>query len=242
MAFTFAWSDAAAVAAKMAKDIPLSSIDETLCNMVNGEIWDYYDWSASLDTIGSAQVALSDGTQDFTAVSNCYKPIRLSIVRTDSTPDEHRDINVVKTLPVDLTPRSYRSISCASLEPAVGQFRLESAVQVPSGVTLELRGVFKKHPDKITALTDDFWFEDRFLDVAAKGLIAYYKDLGDDRSAGSTSNTRKRGTSSSGWWAKFEAAMQRMAEAEDFGNIDSVFPSSSMGASAGNGAGLSIFR
>lgn len=186
-------------------------------------------------------IALVDGTQDYSldaGNTNVRKLLRLRIVRTDTTPDEYRDLIVRDWLSPDLTPRSYTAIQSAAWEPVGTKIRLETAVSVPSGVTLTINGEYWKNPTKIgdAQLSTAFSFDDEFFPIFVDGLMwRLYKFVGDDR-AGNIQTDRNGRQTYTGQLGVFMDGLYRMAQAEDYGQQGSEFPDSPIGESAGAGS------
>jgi hypothetical protein len=183
---------------------------------------------------------LVDGVQDYSAPATIYRPLRLWILRTDTSPNQVQDLNLRQTLAIDLTPRSYSSIQDISLDQGVGFFRLEAAVQVPTSTTLEIGGEFQRNPTKISALSQDCWFADHYAMVAVEGLMYWAYKLADDPRAGGIQANPSSGASVySGQYAKFRAGIDDMARREDFGASDVYFPDDTLGAGK-DGGGSSV--
>jgi len=134
-------------------------------------------------------------------------------------------LDVIKDLSVNLYPRSYISVRCVSLQQSIGMFRLESAVNVPSGTQIELRCDYQVDPIKITQLSQLIWFDDRFAAVALEGLLYWVYKLADDPRAGSAqSDAFGRVIGYGGQLGIYKAALNRMKMAEDFGFTESFPP------------------
>jgi len=189
----------------------LAAITPQLADMVSAEIWGIYPWRVSITNIAAGLIPLVDGQQDYSAPTNIYRLLKISITRTDTTPDDNRELNVVQDLSDNMVSQSYQSIRSAALQRGIGKIRLESAVQVPSGTLLELSGQYQMNPAKITALTDQLWFDDQHVHVFLKGLMYWAYKLGDDPRASVQLN-------------EYRQAVEQMARAEDFGAIDTIFP------------------
>lgn len=207
-----------------------ASVQLACADMVSSEMWYTAPWrfNGVVTDIGAGAIPLVDGTQDYSPPAQIWRLLSGKIVRTDVSPNEVRDIDVQDSMVVDLIPRSYQSINAISLEPAAGQLRLEAAVQVPSGTTMEIGGTFQLMHTKISALTTPLWFPDDYFDVFVAGLLYWGYKLADDPRAGGIIN--RRGSSlGSGQYAEFRAGLDRMKEAEDFGGDEQLFPSEAMG-------------
>lgn len=230
MAQTYLVSDASALLAPLLKNVGgLTAITPQLADMVSSEMWTVFPWRISVTNIPSG-TALVDGTQDYNAPTNIYRLTKIGIRRTDTTPDEYWELNVTRDLSEDLTSRSYRAIRSGCLQPTNGKLRLESAVSVPSGVTLELGGEYQLNPPKITALTDDLWFEDQHMHVFLKGLMYWAYKLAD------MDNQRTQLQLN-----EYRQAVMTMMASEDYGTIESIFPESTIGVGRDINWGPNVF-
>jgi len=231
MAKTFTVDDAFGLAKKLAKGIPFAGIDLTIANIVNATIYKAFPWRDTLKSSTPAgtsptwtEVSLTDGNQDFaTGLTDIYRMTQFWITRTDTSPNQIRNIDVAKNIPIDLIPKSPYAVRQASYQAGINKFRLESAVSVPSGTTWTLGGEYQPHPTKLTDLENPFWFDDEHLEVFAKGLVYWAYRLADDSRAGAmrTSDGKAVYTGALG---EFMQAIDSMAGGEDFGNIDGYYP------------------
>lgn len=239
MAFSYLWSDAVSLANKLIKGTPTSSIDAAVCDMVSSEMYAYRPWSW---TVTSGLLCTpTDGLQDFSPAASIYRLLRARIVRTDTTPDQTIEIGIRQTLAPDLVSRSYTSISAVSYEEGVGLIRLSSAVQVPSGTTIQIQGEWQTNPTKITATSLNMFFPDQYLPVACEGLLYWYYKLNDDPRAGGKAMGANGQVVYSGQYASFMGALDGMAKAEDYPATDMVFPDEPMGIGRAYTGTLNIF-
>lgn len=227
MAKTYVVRDAMTLAQKLAKGVPFAGVDMPIADIVNSTIWKSFPWRDTLlpsGTGGWSEVSLTDGNQDFsTGLTNIYRVTQFWITRTDTTPDEIRNISVAKSIPIDLTPKSPLAVRQASYQAGINKFRLESAVQVTSGNTWTVGGEYQPHPTKLVDLGNSFWFDDEHLEVFAKGLSYWALRLADDSRAGSMQVSGGI-PAYSGSLGEFMQAIQDMAAAEDFGNLMGYYP------------------
>lgn len=222
MGQTYAISDALTLAQKLAKGVPFTGVDTTICDIVNSTIYKAYPWRDTLKTLTS--VTLTDGNQDFTVGdSDIFRITQFSIARTDTSPVQVREVGVKKNLTVDLIPKSPYAVRGASYQAGVNKFRLESAVQVALGTSWQLRGEYQPHPTKLTDIKDSFWFQDEHLEVFAKGLTYWAYRIADDARMGAMQTASGHPTYT-GSLGEFMQAIQDMAAAEDFGNIEGYYP------------------
>jgi hypothetical protein len=228
---TYKVNDALELAKKLAKGVPFSGIDLTICDMVNSTIWKAYPWRGTMSVIPLGTYPLVDGQQDYALGGiTMMRPTQFWIMRTDVTPDQGRSIGVAKNLAVDLMKKSPFAIRSASLQAGVQKLRLESAPSVPTGTTFELLGEYQPHPTKITDLQDSFWFTDEYLEVFVKGLIYWAYRLADDSRAGAAQKVSGGRIAYTGALAEFMDAIDQMAAQEDFGDIDGYYPDDTLGA------------
>lgn len=218
MALTRQWQEAFDMArVGLAKSVPTAAADQArICDIVSSDMWVTHPWRYAKTTIGDDQIPLVDGDQDYSTPANLFRITKLSLVRTDVTPDYHQELTVRQELDVDLVKRSPYAIRAASHQSGEGQIRLESAVQIPTGTTWRIRGEFQRNPTKITVLTQDMWFDDHWFSVPVHGILYWLYKQGDDSRAETE-------------LALFRAGIELMWRAEDKGGIDGYFPSESLG-------------
>ena len=188
-------------------------------------------------------IALTDGVQDFANANTTdfFKLLRVRLVRTDTTPDEYNDkITIRDFLPPDLTKSSMWNIQSVSYDWINSKIRLERAIAIGSGETLQIQGEYWKTPTTITGSTLDtaFAFQDHHFDVFVDGLKwAFYDFIGDSR-AGTAQVTRDGRRLYTGQLGVFMDALQSMASAEDYGDEGSEYPDEPMGNRESGGVGL----
>ena len=241
MGFTYKVSDAVNLVGTLAKGVPLTALNVQVADAVSSEMFTAFPWQWNIATIAAGTIPLVDGVQDYAPPTQIYRMLRARIVRTDVIPNEYRDIDVEDELVPDLRPLSYTAIRVMSHErEGVGLLRLESAVQVPSGTTLEIQGEYQLMPPKITAMSQGWWFPDQYLQVAVEGLLYWVYKLADDSRAGSVATDSEGRVSYTGQYGAFQAAIHKMKEAEDYGTDEQMFPESPLGEGRYRG-GLSIY-
>lgn len=240
--FTYKWQSAIDLVSKMVKGMPTSAIDAMVCDQVSSEMYRFWPWSYTLTT-GILIPTLTDGTQDYSqpAGGGVYRLLSAWILRTDTTPNQAIDLDVRQTLTVDLVPKSYTAIRALSNEAGIGQLRLDSAVSVASGVTLRIDGRWQPIPTKIAATSQDCWFPDQYLSIAAEGLLYWYYKVGDDPRAGGKQTNKDGRTVYIGQYAAFRDALEEMAASEDYPSTDQLFPDEPMGLGRGYYGTLNIY-
>jgi len=223
---TYSVSDALTLAQKLAKGVPFTGVDTSIADIVNSTIYKAYPWRDTLKASPDnwTEVSLTDGNQDFaTGLTDIFRFTQFWIRRTDTSPNQVRDIKVAKNLVIDLIYKSPYAVRSASYQAGVNKFRLESAVQVPSGTTWKIGGEYQPQPTKITDIKDTFWFQDEYLDVFAKGLSYWAYRMADDARMGAIQSSDGRAVYT-GALGEFMQAIDDMAAAEDFGNLDGYYP------------------
>ena len=229
--YTYTWQDLINVGSRYGKGIPLANATPQIADFVSSDMYIEYPWKQTITNTASGTIVLIDSVQDYSATApNIMRLLKAWIVRTDVTPNENRDLDVQGDLSVDLYPKSYVAIRCVSLQQSIGLFRLESAVNVPTGVQLELRCDYQINPIKVDDLSIPCWFQDQYAVVALEGLLYWIYKLSDDTRAGTaTTDAFGRVTGYTGQLGIFKAALNRMKSAENFGFTDMVFPADPMG-------------
>lgn len=205
-------------------------------------MWEDYPWKESITQTAAGTIPLIDSVQDYPAVApNIIRMLKAWIKRTDTIPPQVRDLDVKRDLAIDLYPKSYVAIRAVSLQEAIGKVRLESAVNVPSGMQMELQFDYKLNPAKVTSLNDGLWFDDRYAVVALEGLLYWVYKLSDDTRAGSAqTDAAGRTIGYGGQMGIYRAALNRMRMAVDSGYTEQLFPAEPMGEPRDSNA-LSIF-
>jgi len=231
VAYTYSWQDLINVGSAYGKGIPLSKVNAQICDFVSQDMYAEYPWKQTITNTANGMIPLIDSVQDYPcAAPNIMRPLKATLWRTDIIPQDYRELTIVRDLGANLYPRSYASISEVSLQQAIGMFRLNSAVNVPSGVQLELRVDYQIDPIKVTDLGQTIWFQDHYSVVALEGLLYWVYKLADDSRAGNAqTDAFGRIIGYTGQLGTYKAALTRMKMAEDFGFTDSVFPSEPMG-------------
>lgn len=231
MAYSYSWNDLISVGSTYSKGIPLSKVNAQICDFVSQDMYQEYPWKQTITNSANGTIPLTDSKQDFPcSTPNIMRLLKAWIVRTDVTPNENRDLDVVNDLSVDLYPRSYVAIRSVSLQQSIGLLRLESAVNIPTGVQCELRCDYQIDAVKITQLNQIIWFDDRYAAVALEGLLYWVYKLSDDQRAGNAqTDAFGRIIGYTGQLGIYKSALNRMKMAEDYGFTQSVFPHEPMG-------------
>lgn len=229
MAYTYTAQNAVDLTKVLLKNVgQFDSMAVQCCDMVSSKMWYYAPWQESQTTIATGLIPLSDGTQDYSSPPNIFRLLKGWLNRTDVTPNQKIELDVVENLDVSIVPAAYTVIRAICLQPAIGQLRLEQAIQVPSGMTIEINGVYQLHHQKITALTAQLWCKDQYFDVFIKGLQYWGYKLSDDSRAGTEVVDNMGRKQYTGQLGEFMGALNDMAQAEDFGGNDNYFPESTV--------------
>lgn len=199
-----------------------------ISDLVSTEMYKFRPWSWTITNFAAGTIPLVDGTQDYNPPDDLYRLSRVRIVRTDTTPDQYLDLTVRKTLAPDLTPRSFTAMQCMSNEESVGKLRLDSAVSVPTGVTLEIQGEYQIYHTKVTDTSQQLWFPDEYIQVLVEGMLFWYYRYADDPRY-------------SDQYKVFRNALMDMAIAEDFPATDQIFPDEPLGVGRAYTGALNIF-
>ena len=234
MAQTYAWSTLSNTASALLKGVGQYAANAVqFCDLVSSDMYLEYPWKQTITTTTTAPglTPLLNGVQDYSPFApNIFRLLNGAIWNVTTTPMTVQDLNVVDQLSVDLYPRSYSAIRAFCLQQGVGLLRLESAINVPAGMLLEIRYDYQINPTKVTSLGQDCWFDDKYAQVAIEGLLYWGYKLSDDPRAGAAQmNATGQIIGYSGQLASYKAALFRMKSAEDFGSTEIVFPDQGMG-------------
>lgn len=242
MAYTYTWNDLINVGSTYGKGIPLAKVNAQICDFVSQDMYVEYPWKQTITNTANGTIPLQDSVQDYPcSAPNILRPLKATLWRLDILPPSTRELSIVRDLGVDLYPRTYTAISQVSLQQAIGLFRLNAAVNIPTGMQIELRVDYQIDPIKVTDLGQTIWFQDHFAVVALEGLLYWVYKLADDARAGSAqTDAFGRIIGYTGQLGTYKAALNRMKSAEDFGFTDSVFPFEPMGTPRDTN-GLQIF-
>lgn len=234
MAQTYKWSDLVTTTSALLKGVGQFSANAIqFSDLVSSDMYLEYPWKETITTTSTAPglTPLLNGVQDYSAFApNIFRLLNCAIWNTTQVPALVQDLNVVDQLAIDLFPRSYSAIRDISLQQGVGKLRLEAAINVPTGMLLEIRYDYQINPTKVIALGNSCWFDDKYAQVAIEGLLYWGYKLSDDARAGAAQmNATGQIIGYSGQLASYKASLFRMKNAEDFGATELVFPSQGMG-------------
>jgi hypothetical protein len=231
---TFTWSrifEMARVTGDKKGQFGNSDVD--IVQMVSAAMYRFFPWRFTLTNTPAiappGTLPLVDQQQDYAAPTDLYRLVSAAIWRTDITPNQVLDKDVVKTLTVDLNPTSYNNIEAISYEPDLKIIRLDSAISAPAPSTFELRLKYQPFLDPVLSLDQQPWFPDEYVQIAHDGILYKLWGLDEDPRAGSVSTSADGQRSFSGQYAAFIAGLQAMAGEEDAGAIDTMFPADPIG-------------
>src|ERR1700733_8629070 len=106
MAYSYAWQDLINLGSTFGKGIPLTKVNAQIADFVSSEMYIEYPWKQTITNTASGTINLIDSVQDYSCEApNIMRLVKAWIIRTDVTPYETRDLDVVKDLSVDLYPK-----------------------------------------------------------------------------------------------------------------------------------------
>src|SRR4029078_12567167 len=94
----------------LCKNIPVPVSDQIkYADLVSSKIWTAYPWKETKTYIKGTTpplIPLVNNQQDYSTPFNIYLLTKGSLVRTDTTPEEHVELEVVQETDVDMIARS----------------------------------------------------------------------------------------------------------------------------------------
>ena len=239
MPFTYKWSDLILLAGKNVRNIPTTAVDALHCDLVSSKMASVLPWRPLQTTIALGTLPLVNGQQDYSVSPNISSIVSARLSRTDVSPIWDVELFVNKTIAVNNIPVSPYSIRKIAHQPGEGLFRLECAVQIPSGQTWEIRGDVEQNPTKVTATSQGCWFDDKYANVAMDGLLYWMYKIAGDTQAGSAATDGMGRVTYSGQLGIFFAELREMAKSEDLKGGDmNLFPAEPL-SEGRNGANIS---
>ena len=230
MASTYTVSNAVTFTQAICVGVPVASIQMAAADMVNSTIWNAYPWRWAQKAM--TPIALVDGTQDYTFAPTDYmRLVAARLVRTDVTPDEYDELDVVRYLAPDLSSGGFQSgLRQIAYNSALTKLRLTSAAAVPAGTTFQIQGEYQYQPTKITNMGSLLPFPDQYFHVFCEGLLWMFFRIAKDSREGTASANGKGGVMYTGQMGVFYDALTAMIEAEETGAGDNIFPAEPIGA------------
>lgn len=183
-------------------------------------------------TIASSGLANSGGA----GTTNILRPLKMRIVRTDTQPNEFRELLLLGNLSPELTRYAgIDTMKAVGWFASQGFFRFDVSPQVGSGQIMQLQGEYQANPTKITdsTLTTPFTFPDQYFEVFCEGLKWKLYQMTDDPRAGGVSAVKNGGFTKqyTGAYGSFIYALNEMARTEDLSAGDEFqFPEQSLGS------------
>lgn len=240
---TYTYQDAVDHCTRLTKGIPVSTMSVVAVDQVAAKFWKAYPWPWSRHALVS--IPLSDGVQDYaldaTDLSKVWRLLNGRITRTTSTPDEYRDVRIMRHQEPYLYQKiSWPNFQLASFEPEIDKIRLEAAVYNPSGQALQFDGEYQCFSPKVTSLASTIHFPDHNLDVFVEGLLWMLYRLADDKRAGTAIKTPV-GVQYTGQLGIFYDALVMTKEAEEHGAGDTIYPEISIGGESLTSSNFGIF-
>lgn len=208
-----------------------------IANIAHLTLWNVYPWRWTRKIL--PDITLVDIQQDYTGTavpSDFHQLIQASVVRTDTTPDTIYELDIKTWLAQDAVssgaiPRWIAFLH--ELNSAAGGFRFLPVPGVSSGLTWVARGIYKKTPTTTYTsanLTTNFVeLPDMYFPAYCEILLWHaYRYVGDARAGAASAGNRGR-RSYSGQLAVAADAVEQMLQAEDMGDVDTLFPDEPLG-------------
>ncbi len=240
---TYTPQDALSLNQNLIHGSPTAAIQAMACDIANSMIWTFYPWSWTLKSLTA--IALVDGTQDYTPTdTDILRPIRIQLVRTDTTPAETRELGFLANLSPELSRKGgLESNTNAGWYAANNFIRLMYAASIGTGQTLQLQGIYQKVPSRIRDgdLKTTLAAPDRYFNVFAEGVLWQLYRLTDDPRAGGTQYRKNGGMDRvyTGQLAVFMDFLLGMARTEDLATGDQfMWPESPLGVGRSYWPGL----
>src|SRR5271169_2915509 len=99
---TYTPNDAITLNQNLVHGIPVNNIKIYACDMANSMMWTFFPWAWSIKSL--YPIILANGVQDYINLSvDILRPLKMRIVRTDITPNEFRELDLLANLGVELT-------------------------------------------------------------------------------------------------------------------------------------------
>lgn len=231
MPSTYTYQQLVDFAQSIVKGIPISTISPLAADQINSLFWLAYPWKWTRAVLTA--IPLSDGVQDYAingADTRFYHLLLARITRTDTTPDQYRDLRIFRHLEPHLSQKvSWPSFQLISYETEVSKLRLESAVSIPTGLTAQINGEYQMSPAKITALSATIVFPDHYASIFIDGLLWMLYRLANDKRAG-TSVVMNRQVQYTGQLGTFYDGLVNAKEVEERNVQDGIYPEDSIGS------------
>lgn len=222
-------NDAIALARKYCRDIPVTSIDSQVCDIINSRIWFYYPWKWTQGALNA--ISLINAQQDYSITNTDFS--RLLRARLVKTPTFYGPpLDILNSLEPTTCQVGFLSIESIAYEPVTSKLRLEYPVSLGSGEVVAIVGEYQKKPTKIedAQLGTAFSFPDHYFQVFMEGLKWKLYEFEGSPKAGSVVVARDGRKSYSGQLGVFMESLQEMAAAEDYSAEETLVPETPMGS------------
>lgn len=221
---TYTGQQAVDLVKKHIKGMPLTGVEVILVDQVASIIHFAYPWPWVIKDLTA--ITLVDGTQDYTVINTDYHHLTsATLARTDCTPDEFRELDIVEFLGKELSQKGGLE-QIRKVAPLKGnKLRLERAASVASPAVLALQGEYHPVPTKVTALATVLDIPDHYFTVFTEGLLWRCYKYADDSRAGSIQMVGHGSVVYTGQMGIFYSLLRDMMVSEDKGNGEPmIFP------------------
>jgi hypothetical protein len=227
---TVTWSQVGELARNLgAKKVQVGTSDIVIAQLVATRMYTFHPWKFSLVELVST-IELSDGQQDYPAPGDIYRLTQCWVTVTNpGSVNQNINLDVVGNLTPEMNPTGLYGNGSVMYMTNSGVIRLARPIQVsttsnPAYLNFE----YQPQPQKVTSMDIPLPFPDEYVQIAVEGYLYWLYKFGDDERAGTTV---KQGNSVeyTGQLAVFMALLQEMAGAESAGNVQTMFPSETIG-------------
>src|SRR5271166_1982122 len=216
---TYTPNDAITMTQNMVHGIPVNNIKAYACDMANSMMWTFFPWGWSIKSL--TPITLADGVQDYNPTNtDILRPLKMRIVRTDTTPNEFRELNMLANLGVELTRKGgLETNTSLGWFPSANFFRFMYAASIGGTQVLQLQGEYQFQPTKIVLanMGNVLPFPDYYFNVYTEGVLFWIYKLSDDPRAGGIQYSKNGNMirQYSGQMGMFMDALLQMARTED---------------------------
>jgi hypothetical protein len=227
---SFTWNTVMETARNLgAKKIQLGNMDVVIAQFVAARMYTYHPWQFSL--IQQVQtVPLVAGQQDYPAPNDMYRLTQAWVeVDYPGSVNQNYNLNVVNNLTPDLNPTGFYGNGSVMYMSNFGILRLANAAQVinqPGPAYLDFE--YQPQAVKVTDMGQYLPFPDEYAQIAVEGCLYWLYKFGDDERAG-TMVKQGNNIEYTGQQAIFEGQLMQMAGTDRAGDVDTIFPSETLG-------------
>lgn len=228
---SFTWNQIAELARNLgAKKVQVGTSDVLIAQFVAGRMYTYHPWQFSL-VQSIDNIPFVDGQQDYPSPPDIYRLTQAWIhVTQPGSVDQFINLDVVANLTPDLNPTGVYGTGGLMYMRNYQLLRLTRPIQVNAGQAPQFLNIeYQPQPAKITDMGMPLPFPDEYAQIAVEGYMYWLYKFGDDERAGTTV---KQGNAIeyTGQLGVFEAQLMQMAGAENAGEVQTIFPSDTLGA------------